>query len=587
VSKPLYKLGDERPGWSPSADGPAAPAADIGSTVLITTTIAYTYDPLGRLAAARYSDGRYFQYTYDSTGNRLSETKPTGTLTYTYDAANRLLTAGAQTYVWDAAGNPSTSSGQALLSDGAITYTYDSANRLTGQQSPGNVTSYVYNGLGDRAQQTVNGVTTNYALDLNAGLTQVLADTGNVYLYGNGRIGERQAGGWQYHHADGLGSLRALTNASATVTLNRRYKPYGSVLETTGSASSIYGYTGEQQSGGLVYLRARYYASGLGRFVSRDTWQGEYSRGLSLNRWGYLEGNPINGTDPSGHFPTYGDVKSGDAEYTCNCGWIDWKHVEKSADVTQQILGNLRYARNLGPDSSGNAGLWGIRVRISALGDTPLFNDMAVVRHAYLMTKAVDKIAASIFMSANERFEVNQGLAGMYWSAYSEEDLPSDIIGFDIGNRQSRRNFPGRFDLLKDEVRRICGSINSRNSTGNSEDVWLVAYGGNQLSDLEKQGSLFVLPPGAQTGWQNWEARLAGPIHDEGRACMAGVCPNSRQWPSRYAYYALIRNQPDPGKTWWWESLWGDYSHLVDPTERENLYRIQDRPDPVPNPRPK
>jgi YD repeat-containing protein len=83
ASKPLYKLADERPGWSPSAAGPAAPAADIGSTVLITTTIAYTYDPLGRLTAARYSDGRSFEYTYDSTGNRLSETQPTGTITCT------------------------------------------------------------------------------------------------------------------------------------------------------------------------------------------------------------------------------------------------------------------------------------------------------------------------------------------------------------------------------------------------------------------------------------------------------------------------------------------------------------------------
>jgi YD repeat-containing protein len=83
VSKPLYKLTDERPGWSPSADGPAAPAADITGMVLITTTIAYTYDPLGRLTAARYSDGRSFIYTYDSTGNWLSETQPTGTITCT------------------------------------------------------------------------------------------------------------------------------------------------------------------------------------------------------------------------------------------------------------------------------------------------------------------------------------------------------------------------------------------------------------------------------------------------------------------------------------------------------------------------
>ena len=35
-------------------------------------------------------------------------------------------------------------------------------------------TTYSYNGIGDRLSQTVNGVPTNYILDLNAGLTQVL-----------------------------------------------------------------------------------------------------------------------------------------------------------------------------------------------------------------------------------------------------------------------------------------------------------------------------------------------------------------------------------------------------------------------------
>jgi len=53
----------------------------------------------------------------------------------------------------------------------------------------------------------------------------------------------------------------------------------------------------------LTYLRARFYASGTGRFLTRDTWEGDYSRPLSLNRWGYVEGNPINFADPTGLFP--------------------------------------------------------------------------------------------------------------------------------------------------------------------------------------------------------------------------------------------------------------------------------------------
>jgi hypothetical protein len=68
--------------------------------------------------------------------------------------------------------------------------------------------SFGYNGLGDRLQQTVNATPTTYTLDLNVGLPQVLADGTNTYLYGLGRIGEQQPGGFAYHLPDALGSVR-------------------------------------------------------------------------------------------------------------------------------------------------------------------------------------------------------------------------------------------------------------------------------------------------------------------------------------------------------------------------------------------
>ena len=66
-------------------------------------------------------------------------------------------------------------------------------------------------------------------------------------------------------------------------------------LETYGYTNEYYG-----DSTQLMYLRSRYYASNTGRFLTRDTWMGEYGSPLSLNRWNYVEGNPINLTDPSG-----------------------------------------------------------------------------------------------------------------------------------------------------------------------------------------------------------------------------------------------------------------------------------------------
>jgi RHS repeat-associated protein len=215
---------------------------------------------------------------------------------YVYDNANRLTSVNGVAQTWDNNGN--------LLNDGASTYTYDAANRLKTVTQGANAYSYVYNGLGDRLSQTVNGVTTQYTLDLNTGLTQVLADGTSTYLYGPTRLGEKQSAGFVYHLPDALGSVRQVTNSTGIVTLTRNYDPYGNVLNTSGTGITSYGYTGEWTDGtGLAHLRSRYYAPGVGRFTSRDTFTGDYNRPITLNKWAYAYANPINYTDPTGKDP--------------------------------------------------------------------------------------------------------------------------------------------------------------------------------------------------------------------------------------------------------------------------------------------
>ena len=147
-----------------------------------TVTTDYIYDPLSCLKEANYSDNRYYHYTYDSVGNRLSQQSHLSSETYTYDIANRLININATTYTWDNNGN--------LLTNGGSTYTYDHANRMVEVSQATVSAGYVYNGLGDRVRETVNGVPTTFTLDLNSGLTQVLSDGTNSYLYGNERIAQ-------------------------------------------------------------------------------------------------------------------------------------------------------------------------------------------------------------------------------------------------------------------------------------------------------------------------------------------------------------------------------------------------------------
>lgn len=216
------------------------------------------------------------------------------TINYTYDDANRLIQMGDTSYNWDENGN--------LLRDGVNTYTYDPANRLISVNDGHDIYTYTYNGLGDRLQQSVNDQTTNYTLDLNAGLTQVLDDGTNTYLYGVDRIAQVDGANTNYFLGDALGSVRQLADENAEITLGESYDPYGNVISSVGDGQSVYGYTGEiADQTGLTYLRARYYVSADGRFATRDTWEGNTSQPMSYNFWNYTDSNPINRVDPIGH----------------------------------------------------------------------------------------------------------------------------------------------------------------------------------------------------------------------------------------------------------------------------------------------
>jgi RHS repeat-associated protein len=118
-------------------------------------------------------------------------------------------------------------------------------------------------------------------------------------------------------------------DGAGKVTLAKSYQPYGAEISSGGSGYSNFGFTGEMTDPtGLTYLRARYYASDTGRFISRDTWGGNYNRPLSLNRWNYTDGNPVNLTDPNGKSPLP------DAEFQACVSSVQLGGVEQSMQVS-------------------------------------------------------------------------------------------------------------------------------------------------------------------------------------------------------------------------------------------------------------
>ncbi len=59
---------------------------------------------------------------------------------------------------------------------------------------------------------------------------------------------------------------------------------------------------------GLYYMRARYYDQDIKRFINRDILSGDIGNSQSLNRYCYVQGNPVSLTDPFGLCPTRAEV---------------------------------------------------------------------------------------------------------------------------------------------------------------------------------------------------------------------------------------------------------------------------------------
>ena len=62
---------------------------------------------------------------------------------------------------------------------------------------------------------------------------------------------------------------------------------------------------------GLLYMRARYYSPELKRFINADVLQGKIGDSDTLNRYAYVEGNPVSMVDPFGLCAEPGSKKKG------------------------------------------------------------------------------------------------------------------------------------------------------------------------------------------------------------------------------------------------------------------------------------
>lgn len=149
------------------------------------------------------------------------------------------------------------------------------------------------------------GQPTDYTYDEAAGLPVLLEDGQRKYVWGRGLLYSTNPAGTavsSVYQRDGLGTVRALTDGTGALTDTRDVDAFGLPTRSQGPSAQPFGFAGEQRDAetGLVYLRARYYDPGLGRFLQRDPLAGRLTRPGTLNRYTYGRNNPVRYTDPSG-----------------------------------------------------------------------------------------------------------------------------------------------------------------------------------------------------------------------------------------------------------------------------------------------
>ena len=149
----------------------------------------------------------------------------------------------------------------------------------------------------------------NYVNDVNREHTEVLetydhdGKARETYSYGKGRASylNNQTGDSYNYLTNQSGSVTGLTKDGQAVA-STSYNLYGARKTSTDTTGNPFAYNGESRDDtGLDYLRARYYDSQGGTFLTEDSYPGEATDPLSQNRYSYVQNNPVNYTDPSGH----------------------------------------------------------------------------------------------------------------------------------------------------------------------------------------------------------------------------------------------------------------------------------------------
>ncbi len=277
-------------------------------------TESFTYDALDRLTNASGPGAQSLSVGYDALGNVTSRSD-VGSYGYHAVRKHAVVSAGSNSYTYDANGNMSTRNGSTL--------TWTSDNLPASLSAGGYTASFNYAPDRSRWRQVSTYAGATETTIYVGGLLEKL--TTSVRVHWKHRIptpsGEvqviRRSDGTNdvlYVTTDHLGSTEAVMDAAGAILVRESFGAWGARRgsnwssgtppDWTGIANTTRrGYTGHEHLDNLllVHMNGRVYDPAIGRFLSADPYVGCLVSTQSWNRYAYVTNSPLGYTDPSGY----------------------------------------------------------------------------------------------------------------------------------------------------------------------------------------------------------------------------------------------------------------------------------------------
>lgn len=409
----------------------------IASEVVGTSTsMTVAYDAIGNIT--RKSDVGNYRY-----GRRPhAVTRVTGqlgrTATYIYDANGNMIRGRKRAVQWTSFNKPRAIVREAsppigeLYDGGALTYA--------------NASAFFYAPDGHRYKQLRNqagtaGANRKTIVYVGGIYERRSSSLGRVehraYISAGGRvvaIDIRRSKGsdtTQYLHRDHIGSVTAITDANGNLVERLAYDAFGKRRKVIGwrpdrDDSLLFkqahviarGYTGHEHldNVGLIHMNGRVYDPIIGRFISPDPLVPSPESTQGLNRYTYVNNNPLSYTDPSGH------IALSTVAYIASAVLITAGEVFDEPLLTQVGFAILGAA--IGPEAWYQASAIGFGAGFTASGgdlEAGFYSAIAAtafygVGSAY----SADGVAAGVFDTAGTRYVAKVVTHGVVGGAFSD-----------------------------------------------------------------------------------------------------------------------------------------------------------------------